>query len=373
MKTQKINLFNVDFPGFSATEADLRDGTVGHVNYALSQIDLGTGADTELNARGRVLFNPISGFGASGYGPGSTLNVGQKYIIDSFTEGDDFTNVGASENAQGVVFIATGDTPAVWTGSYLIENSAKYIVDFFNKYGDQPTYKWAYVVDGQSGNKGLEYIGGPVDPATENVVFAYNVVDEAVVMENVEFFYGSLNLIVADFKIYDSLFPGLKFDFILDTKNNASYVVLSDDAVDFRNYTVWSSPIVGVYRSLNTGEVKYPIGSTGRATAISDAAYLSEFVDSEDGKIYIPVFEPKLGLRFDFEIRLYDYVAPAPVVEFDLEALEAELKRLTELLKEAENAETRDEMLILAYKQQYDDIKSLIENYRNPTDVVIKG
>lgn len=57
MKTQKINLFNVGFSGFSATEADLRDGTVGHVNYALSQIDLGTGADTDYNARGRVLFN----------------------------------------------------------------------------------------------------------------------------------------------------------------------------------------------------------------------------------------------------------------------------------------------------------------------------
>lgn len=44
-----------------------------------------------------------------------TLEIGVSYKIDTFNEGDDFTNVGASSNAAGVSFIATGTTPAVWT------------------------------------------------------------------------------------------------------------------------------------------------------------------------------------------------------------------------------------------------------------------
>lgn len=49
-----------------------------------------------------------------------TLTVGQPYIIANFQTGDDFTNVGASSNATGVMFTATGDTPTDWThGSVL--------------------------------------------------------------------------------------------------------------------------------------------------------------------------------------------------------------------------------------------------------------
>lgn len=363
MKTQKINLFNVDFPGFSATEADLRDGTVGHVNYALSQIDLGTGADTELNARGRVLFNVYTAIGTNGYGPGNTLNIGEKYIIDSFAEGDDFTNVGAAENAKGVVFTATGDTPAVWNGSTLIQNAATSIAEIFAKLGEQKNYKWIMLGDELlSFNKGFEFIGGPAEFTQPTTQFDYVVTDEQTVLDNVEYFYGRLVLVLLDVKVYDSTFPNLTFEGYFAEKG--AYLVLQDSSVDFRNYTVWSSPLVGVYRSLNTGDIKYPIGSTGRATAISDAAYLSEFVDSEDGKIYIPIFEAKLGLRFDFEIRLYDYVAPAPVVDVDIEALEAEVKRLYEILKEAENAEVVNEEFVEAYRKQIDELKKLIESYK---------
>lgn len=370
MKTQKINLFNVDFPGFSATEADLRDGTVGHVNYALSQIDLATGADTELNARGRVLFNIITAMGTNAYGPGNTLVIGEKYIIDSLAEGDDFTNVGAAENAQGVVFTATGDTPAVWNGSTLIQNSIKGILEIFDKFGAQKNYKWVMIDDNAkesklSLNKGFEYIGGPAVFTEPSTAFDYQLVDSQVVIDNVEYFYGRLVLTLFDAKIFDSTFPNLTFDSYLDLETSTGYLVLKDDSVDFRNYTVWSSPLVGVYRSLNTGEIKYPIGSTSRATAISDAAYLSEFVNEDDGKIYIPVFEAKIGLRFDFEVRLYDYVAPVPVVEVDIEALEVELKRTYELLKEAENAEPVNESLVAAYRQQIEDLRALIDYYKN--------
>jgi len=44
-----------------------------------------------------------------------TLTVGKLYKIDTFVSGDDFTNVGAASNANGVQFTATGTTPTTWT------------------------------------------------------------------------------------------------------------------------------------------------------------------------------------------------------------------------------------------------------------------
>jgi hypothetical protein len=43
------------------------------------------------------------------------LVVGAKYKIVSYLGTDDFTNVGAASNATGVVFVASGTTPADWT------------------------------------------------------------------------------------------------------------------------------------------------------------------------------------------------------------------------------------------------------------------
>jgi len=44
-----------------------------------------------------------------------TLKVGKTYIIDNYVTGDDFTNVGASTNSTGEIFVATGTTPADWS------------------------------------------------------------------------------------------------------------------------------------------------------------------------------------------------------------------------------------------------------------------
>jgi len=46
-----------------------------------------------------------------------SLVVGQKYIISKFVAGDSFTNVGASSNATGIEFTATGTTPTTWTNA----------------------------------------------------------------------------------------------------------------------------------------------------------------------------------------------------------------------------------------------------------------
>jgi len=53
-----------------------------------------------------------------------TLTVGRYYTITSFTAGDNFTNVGASSNATGVGFIATGTTPTTWTHGSTLDSVA---------------------------------------------------------------------------------------------------------------------------------------------------------------------------------------------------------------------------------------------------------
>lgn len=57
-----------------------------------------------------------------------TIEVGKIYEITAYSLGDDFTNVGAEYNDEGVRFVATGDTPAVWThASTLTEQSCVYL------------------------------------------------------------------------------------------------------------------------------------------------------------------------------------------------------------------------------------------------------
>ena len=50
-----------------------------------------------------------------------TLTSAKKYKIIEYKSGDDFTNVGASSNATGQQFVASGTTPTTWTnGSRLV-------------------------------------------------------------------------------------------------------------------------------------------------------------------------------------------------------------------------------------------------------------
>ena len=45
------------------------------------------------------------------------LTVGVTYTIESYYGDDDFTNVGAPSNTSGVIFVATGTTPANWSSN----------------------------------------------------------------------------------------------------------------------------------------------------------------------------------------------------------------------------------------------------------------
>jgi hypothetical protein len=58
------------------------------------------------------------------------LIVGKRYIIRAFVALDNFTNVGATANATGNIFVATGTTPTTWThGSSVQELTSDIAVD----------------------------------------------------------------------------------------------------------------------------------------------------------------------------------------------------------------------------------------------------
>jgi len=49
-----------------------------------------------------------------------TLTIGKRYRLKDWITADDFTNVGAASNADGVEFTATGTTPTTWTNSSVV-------------------------------------------------------------------------------------------------------------------------------------------------------------------------------------------------------------------------------------------------------------
>jgi hypothetical protein len=51
-----------------------------------------------------------------------TLTIGKPYKIVTFVAGDNFTNVGASSNASGICFVATGTTPTTWSNGSTVHN-----------------------------------------------------------------------------------------------------------------------------------------------------------------------------------------------------------------------------------------------------------
>ena len=86
-------------------------------------------------ASGDASVTPSLGIGTPGAGPSGgtfwlgvstatsgSLTTAKRYQIETYVAGDDFANLGAAENATGVVFTSTGTTPTDWTnGSTLIE------------------------------------------------------------------------------------------------------------------------------------------------------------------------------------------------------------------------------------------------------------
>lgn len=81
------------------------------------------------------------------YTIGNPFVVGKSYKIHDYINGDDFTNIGASSNASGVFFIATGTTPANWTNSTQIRfDSGPFTIIIENNLN---VHGWEYQGDGQ--------------------------------------------------------------------------------------------------------------------------------------------------------------------------------------------------------------------------------
>lgn len=95
-------------------DVDLSDATVR----------IGLGTVDQLPTSGTFPLAPIA---AQTTGP---IISAKRYIITSFVAGDSFLNVGATVNATGNMFVATGTTPTTWTnGSALQEITADLDID----------------------------------------------------------------------------------------------------------------------------------------------------------------------------------------------------------------------------------------------------
>lgn len=63
------------------------------------------------------------------------LVIGTSYLISDYVAGDDFINVGATSNASGVYFVATGDTPTDYSNaSTLISNRVERYDNILNPF-----------------------------------------------------------------------------------------------------------------------------------------------------------------------------------------------------------------------------------------------
>jgi hypothetical protein len=117
---------NVDYPGMTAGSdpviigkilGSFSEGSIRGVKIFNREL---TADEVAELARGNDLGFADEWSGATS--TSGTLTVGKRYRLRDWITGDDFTNVGAGSNADGVEFIATGTTPTTWTNSSVVEN-----------------------------------------------------------------------------------------------------------------------------------------------------------------------------------------------------------------------------------------------------------
>ena len=99
----KINL--QDDTSLIAEQGDALLSLINGTKAELKRTDL-----ARVSVESQLLLEKTIGTATSG-----SLIVGYLYRIDNFQTGDNFMNVGAASNANGVQFIATGTTPTTWS------------------------------------------------------------------------------------------------------------------------------------------------------------------------------------------------------------------------------------------------------------------
>lgn len=70
-----------------------------------------------------------------------TLTVGIAYRLTDWITNDDFTNVGAGSNADGIEFVATGTTPTTWTNSSIVNTMIECQLKCLDSAGNFTTYE----------------------------------------------------------------------------------------------------------------------------------------------------------------------------------------------------------------------------------------
>ena len=97
-----------------------------------------------------------------------TLTIGEVYTIVDYQSGDDFTNVGADSNANGVEFVATGTTPATWTNGTIVIRKGCVAEWKADNYNATTLKNGTAITNGASGNLyTTEFIEGD-DPDANN-------------------------------------------------------------------------------------------------------------------------------------------------------------------------------------------------------------
>jgi hypothetical protein len=70
-----------------------------------------------------------------------SLTEGIAYRLTDWITNDDFTNVGAASNADGVEFIATGTVPTTWTNSSIVNTMVECTLTVEDSSGNYTTYE----------------------------------------------------------------------------------------------------------------------------------------------------------------------------------------------------------------------------------------
>lgn len=118
-----------------------------------------------------------------------SLIEGNQYQIVNYVAGDDFINVGASDNDSTIIFTATGTTPTVWTNeSELLDYSASapQAIEMTNNTLTGLTYDFEedgifniYSDELFTLNKTFVFIGNNVNSATSSFSIRTNQVDDS--------------------------------------------------------------------------------------------------------------------------------------------------------------------------------------------------
>ena len=100
-----------------------------------------------------------------------TLTVGEEYTITDYETGDDFTNVGASENKLNEVFTATGTTQTTWTDGSTLQYAETSVNVWYKQ---QPTQITAAGYEGESFTVASEQVLDAVAYLAESMLWATN-------------------------------------------------------------------------------------------------------------------------------------------------------------------------------------------------------